>query len=534
LLLLTPLAWAGAKEDYLAAGQAMRQGDHDQALRLYESVVNSPQTPKPALARAYHMMGTIHTEKKQWEEAYANFATSLKFDPDNALAYLGMGRACQGERRWQEAINEYTKAIELRPDLDMAYYFRGNAWKELGQTDKAQADLRKARDLKTAAAAEREPVSAQDFYQRANHWGRQRQYAKALDDLDQAISLQPDYTHAHFNRALTLAHMGRLPEAVTGYTKVLELDPGYLPVYNDRGRLLLKMGRIKEAVADFDQAVNQDKDQRLKAYGLHNRGNARAAMEQYLAAADDYTQAMALGYKPWDLFMARGESYRLGRQYEKALADYAQAKQAKPGQPDPYLFSALTLAALERYPEALAELDQALKIKPGWREANAAQGQMLFLNAQFAEAARVMEPLLPTDLKQRPTLLLWLYLARERSGQPSRDWLTEQAQDLDLSQWPGVIINLFLGQATPQDVNRGYVTKEPQTVSQVLHMQNQAYFFLSQYYLLRNIPNDARINLEHCIRHDMRETGEYLAARAELERMGPKPEKKPRKSKSKQ
>ncbi|MBA4357997.1 MAG: hypothetical protein C0405_09775, partial [Desulfovibrio sp.] len=438
------------------------------------------------------------------------------------------------------------------------------AYKELGESQRAEADIQRLRELKAASGSPaapasapiapvtanpepppakaaaptspsgKEPASAEEFFQRANSWGRQGQYDKALADFDQAIRLKPDYTHAHFNRAMALADMGQLPQAVAGYTKVLELDPGFLPVFNDRGRLLLKMGRVKEALADFDRAVNQDQDKRLKVFGLHNRGNARVKTGQFASAVDDYTQAMALGYKPVDIYMARGEAHRLGRQYDKALADFQQAKQLKPDLLDPIIFSAMTLAALERYPEALAQADQALKMRPGEPKVLAVRGNLLFLNGRFAEAAQVMEPLLATtDPNHRPTLLLWLYVARERGGQPSRQWLAQQAQGLDLSQWPGVIIDLFLGKATPQDVN-GQAVKSTRVVEEARHQQNQGYFFLSQYYLLRGIPIDARINLEHCIRRDMQDTGEFLAARAEMKRMGPEPEKKARKGKSKE
>lgn len=47
---------------------------------------------------------------------------------------------------------------------------------------------------------------------------------------------------------------------------------------------------------------------------------------------------------------------------------------------------------------------------------------------------------------------MWLYLARAKSGTDGKDELKSNAAAVDLSKWPASVIELYLGQNTPEDV----------------------------------------------------------------------------------
>ena len=48
--------------------------------------------------------------------------------------------------------------------------------------------------------------------------------------------------------------------------------------------------------------------------------------------------------------------------------------------------------------------------------------------------------------------MVWLYLARAKGGTDGKDELKTNAAALNLSTWPGPVIQLYLGQNTPEDV----------------------------------------------------------------------------------
>jgi lipoprotein NlpI len=49
---------------------------------------------------------------------------------------------------------------------------------------------------------------------------------------------------------------------------------------------------------------------------------------------------------------------------------------------------------------------------------------------------------------------MWLYLGRAKAGTDGKAELKTNAAALDLSKWPGPVIQLYLGQGTPEDVLR--------------------------------------------------------------------------------
>jgi lipoprotein NlpI len=46
---------------------------------------------------------------------------------------------------------------------------------------------------------------------------------------------------------------------------------------------------------------------------------------------------------------------------------------------------------------------------------------------------------------------MWLYLSRAKGGTNGKDELKTNAAGLDFSEWPGPVIQLYLGQSTPED-----------------------------------------------------------------------------------
>lgn len=59
---------------------------------------------------------------------------------------------------------------------------------------------------------------------------------KALDELDAAVEIAPDYAEAHLNRAIVLNSLGRFEEAREAFTRAGELDR------RDSGRILSDLG----------------------------------------------------------------------------------------------------------------------------------------------------------------------------------------------------------------------------------------------------------------------------------------------------
>jgi Flp pilus assembly protein TadD len=70
----------------------------------------------------------------------------VRLDPKNVRAFTGRG-AYYAKRDYGRAIADYTEAIRHDPKLASAYSGRGNAYNARGETDRADADFKQAKQL---------------------------------------------------------------------------------------------------------------------------------------------------------------------------------------------------------------------------------------------------------------------------------------------------------------------------------------------------------------------------------------------------
>ena len=120
----------------------------------------------------------------------------------------------------------------------------------------------------------------------AGHY-QQRNYSVALDELREALTIDPDYPAAYGMLGLIYMDLNEPIRAETSFKKALELAPGNADLSNNYGWFLCQTGRAEEAVPLFEQAAN-DRVYGAPAKPLHNAGiclrriGEVARAEQYL------------------------------------------------------------------------------------------------------------------------------------------------------------------------------------------------------------------------------------------------------------
>jgi superkiller protein 3 len=123
-------------------------------------------------------LGVVFSRRKDYARAQDAFARALALDPEDARAHANLG-ALYLERFMAEkdtalrakAVEAFDRAIALEPEMASAYNGRGAASSFAGQFEAALSDWRKV------------------------------------------LELQPDFTDAYFNIAVTLIALGRKAEA---------------------------------------------------------------------------------------------------------------------------------------------------------------------------------------------------------------------------------------------------------------------------------------------------------------------------------
>lgn len=79
-------------------------------------------------------------------------------------------------------------------------------------------------------------------------------YAEILSDIEQVINLSPRMSIAYYNKGNILLEMQDLTSAISAYTKAIELKSDFGEAYYNRGYVYLKLGNKDAGVADLSKA----------------------------------------------------------------------------------------------------------------------------------------------------------------------------------------------------------------------------------------------------------------------------------------
>jgi len=86
-------------------------------------------------------------EVEEWDDSIAAFGQVIRRIPNFAQAYRGRALGYQKKELTAFAMEDFDKALELKSDYADAYKDRGVLFEELGQRDRAIADLQQALSL---------------------------------------------------------------------------------------------------------------------------------------------------------------------------------------------------------------------------------------------------------------------------------------------------------------------------------------------------------------------------------------------------
>ena len=104
----------------------------------------------PSESKAYLMLGLGYMKEDEFEEAVSNFTYAIELNPQLAGAYGYRAEALRLQGMIDAAIHDATYAIRIggsEPTIGRAYSTRSKAYRELGQSERADADFKIASKL---------------------------------------------------------------------------------------------------------------------------------------------------------------------------------------------------------------------------------------------------------------------------------------------------------------------------------------------------------------------------------------------------
>ncbi|MEM9275692.1 MAG: tetratricopeptide repeat-containing serine protease family protein [Cyanobacteria bacterium P01_F01_bin.143] len=184
-----------------------------------------------------------------------NKAIELQVNPSRYKyeAYRCKAGALQALQQFKPALDSLDKAMDLNSNNPADWMSQGELYYALGEYDESLNSFRKAIELREKQNL---PSSALLY----NNLGfinlELGQYKFALQDVEQAISVDPSYAPAWSNKGLILETVGRNQEALDAYDQATELNPNDYIVWTNKAFVFYKLERYEEAKNSLETALS--------------------------------------------------------------------------------------------------------------------------------------------------------------------------------------------------------------------------------------------------------------------------------------
>jgi tetratricopeptide (TPR) repeat protein len=237
----------------------MEQKRYDEALAAFRSVQPADLDYVDAQIR----LSEIEAERENSEGAIEILEALMKTNPSPRVAYA-LGEVYRSDKDNKKAVSAYDQAIDAaggKPDDDLwsVYFVRAMALDELGEWDKAEADLKKALEYR--------PDNPHVLNYLAYTWAdRNINLTQARDMLVKALSLAPTDPYITDSLGWVYYRQGDFAQAIVLLERAVSLKP-YDPTLNDHlGDAYESVGRHLEARYQWRRALDYadaDKDAKL-------------------------------------------------------------------------------------------------------------------------------------------------------------------------------------------------------------------------------------------------------------------------------
>jgi len=278
-------------------------------------------------------LGEMRLVQGKPDEARPPLEKAVALQPREAAALYRLGRADLEAHDYSRAASRLEAALALRPQASSIHYPLALAYRGLGDTRRAEAQMglrgnvdvapvdplmqQVAGLLQNAAAAEVRGAEALG----------KRQWAEAVTYLRQAIEAAPDNAFTHLNLGTALFETGNANGALEQFQIAVKLAPGLAKAHYGIGIVMEAAGRDGDAAEAFSAAVKADP----------------SLVEARLSLADVLR--------------------RTGRM-EESLPHYAEIIKANPAASQARFGYAMALVRLGRFPEARDRLVDAVHTYP--------------------------------------------------------------------------------------------------------------------------------------------------------------------------
>jgi len=224
------------------------KGDFDEALKIYEDMINKNSDDADALCN----IGLIYYQKGDLKKAEETFLKCLEKDSGIQEAYFNLGRLYHNNREFEKALTYYKEVVVNNPDDGITYYYMGECARAVGRLDDAIAFLDEAIRL--------QPNNLEVGVTLATLYIEKRDYQKAEDVLRVTLVSHTDVEAIHYSLGLILKEQGKIESALAQFNKVVQLDDTHVQGFYELAECCMELGFEDQAEPFYAKASKLDPD----------------------------------------------------------------------------------------------------------------------------------------------------------------------------------------------------------------------------------------------------------------------------------
>lgn len=218
-------------EDFIAAFYPEIDETVDKALAMVEKgkiesgkkIIKDLLIKHPNYHTVQYAMGVLCVMQDRYDEAIPYFDKAVKIYPYFVEAWFNKGAAHHKKLEIGEMIKAFQKVVELGEPSE--YFVR--------QAKKIIKGLEKQVSKNTGLTLDGY-LKAMDIFNDAFADMEKMEWEKAIANFQKVLSFDPKHTQSYGNIGICYAHLGLKQDALNALDKALELDPDYKPAIVNR------------------------------------------------------------------------------------------------------------------------------------------------------------------------------------------------------------------------------------------------------------------------------------------------------------
>ena len=343
--------------------------------------------------------GEMRLQQEKIEAAMDDFDAAEEYENVKYSTFLGRARVFAKQENFDQALEECEKALRLDKTIGAVYGVRGRVYFD------TKKHIEAIKEFSLAIANETDPSQkAQYHYQRGASQYEAGKPAEALDDFEQAESLQPNHAGTKIWKAATYAKLGKWPEAIETLQSAIATRPAAATQYRQLGQPV-----AERAIDFFDQQLKKDKH---SAGLFKNRGMAYQFLGNIDSAIENYTHAIdEFGFDA-DTLIRRGQMLARKGNHRQALYDFTAVIQQDRLNHLARYCRAISMLALKKSKRAWQDVIKAGKIAPSEPRYLVLKGELLQKRNKIHDSIRIFTKAITLDpndslaLRRRGTAFL--------------------------------------------------------------------------------------------------------------------------------